>query len=132
MLLVFALLAGGCASPESRIKRAPEAFARLSLEHQELVKEGKVALGFDADAVRLAVGEPDRIWRRTDESGVTTLWSYTNWADGRGGLLYRGWYHHAAGLYPYYLDDPSRREVEYFKVVFGPDGKVIGIEQDGR
>jgi hypothetical protein len=28
----------------------------------------------------------------------------------------------------YYLNAPSRREREYFKVVFGTDGKVAAVE----
>jgi len=53
-------LFAGCASPDKRISRSPEVFARLSPEQQALVKQGKVAVGFGADAVLLAVGSPDR------------------------------------------------------------------------
>jgi hypothetical protein len=131
-LLLIGVWLVGCASPEARIKRSPEVFARLSPEHQALVKEGKVAVGFDTDAVRLAVGDPDRTWTRTDAAGVTEVWSYTTWMDGSGMPLYRGWYHYGSGVYPYYMNDPARREQEYFKVVFGRDGKVAAIEQDVR
>ncbi len=137
-LVVSFVLAGvigfmaGCASPDARIKRSPEAFERLSPEHQALVREGKVGIGFEADAVRLAVGAPDRTWTRTDASGVSEVWSYTTWTTDRGMPLYRGWYHHGMSAYPYYLNDPARREQEYFKVVFGPNGKVTAIEQDRR
>jgi hypothetical protein len=131
--LALTMWLGGCASPDARIKRSPEVFARLSPEQQALVKEGKVAIGFDADAVRLAVGNPDRIWTRTDAEGTRELWSYTTWETDLGQPLYRGWYHMNSGLYPLYYDDyPGRREHEYFKVVFGPDGKVTAIEQDLR
>lgn len=132
LLMLGVWLLAGCATPETRIKRSPEVFARLSPEHQALVKEGKVAVGFDADAVRLAVGDPDRTWTRTDASGVTQVWSYTTWTDRRGMPLYRGWYHYGSSAYPYYMNDPARREEEYFKVVFGPDGKVTAVEQDVR
>lgn len=129
---LLALGLGGCASPDARIKRSPEIFARLTPEHQALVKEGRVAVGFEPDAVRLAVGEPDRTWTRTDANGVSEVWSYITWANDRGDVLYRGWYHAGVGAYPYYLNEPSRREQEYFKVVFGPNGKVTVIEQDSR
>ncbi|MDF3056990.1 MAG: hypothetical protein K0R17_1205 [Rariglobus sp.] len=131
-LLVLTVWGAGCASPDARIKRSPEIFARLTPEQQALVKEGKVAIGFDADAVRLAVGAPDRTWTRTDAAGVSEVWSYTTWTNDRGYPLYRGWYHVGSGLYPYYLNEPARKEQEYFKVVFGPDGKVTAIEQDSR
>jgi hypothetical protein len=126
------LLAAGCASPDARIKRSPEIFASLPPEQQALVKEGKVALGFRPEAVRLAVGAPDRTWTRTDAKGVSEVWSYTTWANEHGRPLYRGWYHLNAGFYPYYLNEPARREQEYFKVLFGSDGKVTAIEQDSR
>lgn len=133
VLLAWAGWGAGCASPDARIKRSPEMFARLSPEHQALVKEGKVAIGFGVDAVRLAVGEPDRIWTRTDASGTSEVWSYTNWETGSGRPLYRGWYHAYSDLsLSYYLNATSRREHEYFKVVFDQHGKVVAIERDTR
>lgn len=134
LMLALVVWLAGCASPDARIKRSPEVFARLSPEQQALVKEGRVGIGFDADAVRLAVGAPDRVWTRTDAKGTSEVWSYTSWESDVGQPLYRGWYHmNYAGLYPlYYPDYAGRREREYFKVVFGPDGKVTAVEQDVR
>lgn len=132
MVMAVGLLAG-CATPDARIKRSPEVFARLSPEQQALVKEGKVGIGFDADAVRLAVGEPDRRWTRTDASGTSEVWSYIAWENDLGQPLYRGWYHgYAVPPSVYYLNAPSRREREYFKVVFGTDGKVSAVEQTSK
>jgi hypothetical protein len=129
-LLLAVVLAGGCATPDARIKRSPEVFARLTPEQQALVKDGKVGIGFDADAVLLAVGSPDRKWTRTDASGTSDVWSYTAWENESGQPLYRGWYHGYTALSPaYYMNYPARREREYFKVVFGADGKVVAIEQ---
>jgi hypothetical protein len=129
-LMLAVLLAGGCATPDARIKRSPEIFARLTPEQQTLVKEGKVGVGFDRDAVMLAVGAPDRKWTRTDAAGASEVWSYTAWENEAGQPLYRGWYHgYAAGSPAYYMNYPARREREYFKVVFGADGKVAAIEQ---
>ncbi|HEY8932183.1 MAG TPA: hypothetical protein VIM44_02600 [Rariglobus sp.] len=132
-LLFAVLLTGllaGCATPDKRISRSPEVFARLSPEQQALVKQGKVAVGFEADAVLLAVGSPDRKWTRTDEAGTREVWSYTTWENDRGEALYRGWYHGADGSPFYYLNSPSRREHEYIKVIFGSDGKVAAIEEE--
>lgn len=121
----------GCASPDARIKRSPEIFARLTPGQQALVKEGRVGIGFDADAVRLAVGDPDRRWTRTDASGTRDVWSYTTWQNDAGQPLYRGWYHMSPAYSPvYYMNYSDRREQEYFKVVFGADGKVAVIEED--
>lgn len=138
-LTVLALLAtlvfAGCSTPETRIAKNPEAFNRLTPEQQQLIREGKVGIGFDQEMVKLAVGEPDRIWHRTDANGATESWSYTTYEYGDGMYLYRGWYHRyycwGDPFYPYYLNYPSRKEREVFKVVF-KDGKVISIEQEGR
>ncbi len=134
-LFITLMWLAGCASPEARINRAPESFARLSPEQQALVKQGRVGIGFDGDAVQLAVGKPDRIWSRTDASGTSEVWSYTRWESDLGQPLYTGWYHRysGAGVYPlYYTAYPGRREYEYFRVVFGPDRKVTVVEQDAR
>lgn len=131
LLLAVALIAG-CASPEARIKQNPELFAKLTPEQQSLIKEGKVAVGFDEDMVKLAVGEPDRKWIRTDAAGASELWSYTMWESTGGQPLYRGWYHRYYCPVPmYYLNFPDRKEHEYFKVIF-KDGKVTAVEQETR
>ena len=133
--LLFVLMAwfAGCASPDARIKRSPEVFARLTPEQQSLVKEGKVGIGFDADAVRLAVGKPDRVWTRTDSKGVNEVWSYTTFQNDAGQPLYQGWYHMNSGIYPLYNPNyQGGREREYFRVVFGPDHRVAAVEQDAR
>ena len=59
----------GCATPQARINKNPEAFDRCTPQQQELIKQGKVGIGFDAGMVKLALGDPDRITIRTDASG---------------------------------------------------------------
>ncbi|MET0263144.1 MAG: hypothetical protein ABW223_09620 [Rariglobus sp.] len=133
VVVALVAFAGGCASPDARIKRSPEIFAQLSPEQQAQVKEGQVAIGFGRDAVMLAVGAPDRKWSRTDASGRSEIWSYTTWENDLGQPLYRGWYHRYSDVSPfYYTNYPARKEREFFKVVFGTDGKVTAIEQDSR
>ena len=136
------LVLAGCSTPETRIAKNPEIFNRLTPEEQNLIREGKVAIGFDQEMVRLAVGEPDRIWTRTDAEGSSESWSYTTYETADGFPLYRGFYHRYYGgwghpwgyghtYYPYYLSYPSRRDREVFKVVF-KEGRVISIEQETR
>lgn len=141
ILSVFALAAGiavlaGCSTPESRIKENPAVFARLTPEQQQLIKDGKVALGFDAAMVKLAIGDPDRIHERTDASGTSEVWSYVTYEGDDGMILYRGYYHrYYYGLgdpfYPYYLAYPSRREHTHFRVVFR-NGVVVQIENEKK
>jgi outer membrane protein assembly factor BamE (lipoprotein component of BamABCDE complex) len=126
--LVLVMLVG-CATPQTRINRNPEAFAGLSPTDQQLIREGKVAVGFTPEMVRLALGEPDRIYTRTDASGVNETWSYTTYETDSGVMLYRGYYHRQwrDPSYPYAIDYASRRTREFFKVVFA-GGRVSSIE----
>ena len=90
-------------------------------------------LGFDKESVQLALGEPDRLITRTDASGTKEIWSYTTYEGADGAFLYRGWYHryycYGDPFYPYYLNFPSRRTRERFRVVFSGD-KVIEVQQE--
>jgi len=130
---LVALFAAGCSTPESRIEKNPGAFARLTPVQQDMIKKGQVGLGFDKEMVQLALGEPDRLITRTDGSGTKEIWSYTTYEGTDGVFLYRGWYHRyyafSDPLYPYYLNVPSRRDRERFRVVFAAD-RVIEIQQE--
>lgn len=131
MLLAGALLLAGCATPASRIEKNRAAFDQATPAQQELIKQGKVALGFDQELVELALGAPDRIWERTDQHGQTIIWTYTTYETPDGALLYRGWYHRWWGAPDclYYTDYTDRREHERLRISF-TDGKVVSIEQE--
>lgn len=78
LLGVGMLLAWGCAStPERRISRNRALFDTFPPEAQEKVRRGEVDLGFSPDMVRLALGEPERVYRRTTEAGEAEVWDYT-------------------------------------------------------
>lgn len=129
----FGLLVA-CAGPDLRIKRNAALFATLSTEQQSLIREGKIGIGFSQDMVRLALGEPDQLWLRTDADGQMDIWSYTSY-DGYNGLpLFRGEYHRYAGGFPLYADSLFYHQAkvrEVFKVSF-KDGRVTAIEQEAR
>ncbi len=138
-LLSLMLLA--CVSPQTRIDKNPEAFNGLPAEQQALIKEGKIGIGFSEAAVKLAMGEPNRISQRTDANGVSLIWRYTRYEDELGAPLYTGFYHRGfvtpfnswygpgAGFYPYYLNSSTRRERDHVRVIFS-DGKVSAIEEE--
>ena len=132
--LVAALVGAGCASPAARIRANPEAFARLTPEQQALVQAGHIALGFSEEAVRLALGDPDRLAVRTDADGQTAIWHYVTYeADGR--MLFTGYYHTGrrwwgwGPMYPYYLDYPNRTVRDRFRVEFRR-GIVTAMTED--
>ncbi len=125
----------GCATPQSRIDRNPQIFSTLSPADQQLIKDGKIAVGFTPDMVKLALGDPDRIYMRTDAAGTNETWSYTTYETDDGVLLYRGYYHRyyrwGDPYFPYYTAFPARREHETFRVIFSA-GRVATIEQEKR
>jgi hypothetical protein len=129
-LLCVASLLAGCNTPASRINRSLALFNTLPAPEQELIKQGRVAVGFTADMVKLALGDPDRIYARTDALGQSESWVYTTWGARRGGAFYyRGYYHHLyPALYPFWTDFDEREELERCKVTL-KDGKVTVIEE---
>ena len=125
------VLAAGCSTPETRIQKNPDAFARLTPAQQDLIKKGQVGLGFDETMVRLALGEPDRIRTRVSAEGTTVVWIYADWDNDDGMPLYRGWYHRYWGdpFYPYYMSYPGRRMYDQTRITL-KDGKVVEVDQE--
>lgn len=121
----------GCATPGARISRNPEIFGGLPAADQQLIREGKVALGFTPEMAHLALGDPDRKVTRTDAGGTSEVWRYTTYESDQGAFLYRGYYHryYADSFFPYYLNYPNRSERDVLKVTF-TSGRVTAIEEE--
>ncbi|MBI2496566.1 MAG: hypothetical protein HYV75_01075 [Opitutae bacterium] len=75
LLIAVALLAG-CSTPDSRIAEHRAAFDRFPAAVQEQIRAGKVAVGFTPEMVRMALGEPDRVFTRRSGRGDTEVWGY--------------------------------------------------------
>ncbi len=138
LLLIAAALGAaglaGCSTVSSRISDNPGLFASLPPDQQALVKEGRVSIGMDMATVRLAKGDPDRVTTRTTARGAMQIWHYIDY-ENDGVILYSGYYHRWWGLngwaaYPYYMDYPSRRPHDYFRVEFGNDGRAVAVQQE--
>lgn len=126
----------GCVStPAKRIARNPELFASFPPEVQEKVKRGEIALGFDREMVRLALGNPYRRCERQTENKVVEVWSYVRpclrWSTDFLPVEY--WYiDHRGRLRIRYdwawvrTERPCEQEV--LRVEFA-DGKVSSIER---
>ena len=128
VFVVVLLLAGCAATQAQRIERNPEAFAGLSAEQQQKVRDGQVAVGFDEAAVRLAVGEPDRIVERETAEGLTQVWVYLGIAPGFHNSVYC-----APGLpyygHPGYCRPLSTTQYEERARISFKDGRVVSVER---
>jgi hypothetical protein len=70
------VLVAGCSSPDSRIKSNQATFNALPAETQAKIRAGKVEVGYSPAMVVMALGEPDRRYRRTTEKGQSEVWAY--------------------------------------------------------
>lgn len=137
LTVLVGILLTACSTPGSRIRRDPSAFQRATPAEQELIKHGKVALGFDEAMVLLALGKPTRVREKTDSSGRSAIWSYFDYEPsyGYGRYAHGGWgeYGHGGwgayghGLHAYSPAYPYRSWRERARIVFR-EGQVIAIE----
>ena len=126
LLLLSVILFSSCATPARRIRANPEAFAALTAEQQALVEEGRIALGFPPDAVRLALGSPQRVYLRQTEEGVSDIWSYVR-TDSRTDRRSVRVSDAEGGRHNVWVDVDSHREIERLRVEFR-DNKVVAVE----
>jgi hypothetical protein len=132
----FGLLVAGCSTVDSRIAKHREVFNTWPAAVQDKIVRGEIDIGFSTDQVRVALGEPDRMFTRTTADGSSQVWSYRDrgprfgfgvgvgmgsWG-GRGGT-YGGV---GMGTGGGYHDD------EKLGVVFDPSGRVAAIETRNR
>jgi outer membrane protein assembly factor BamE (lipoprotein component of BamABCDE complex) len=134
--LCLALFAG-CDTVDSRIRNSPQIFAGLTPDQQALVRGGQVAVGFNMDIVRLALGEPTRVTIHTDSTGQHEVWHYITYEDYEGAVIFSGYYHRWGGWgapvfwgdVGYYNGYPIRVH-DRIRIEFDNSGRVSTIEQD--
>ena len=68
--------AAGCSTVDSRIARNRDLFNTWPSAVQDKVVVGQIDIGFTVDQVRVALGEPDRVFTRTSADGTSQIWSY--------------------------------------------------------
>lgn len=141
------LALAGCQTPQSRIQSNPEAFARLAPTQQALVAAGQIAVGLDMGAVKIALGDPNRVTVRTTAAGQSQIWHYVTydygypyWGYGGG---YYGGYWGGRGFYGrgrwgggwggwgvgYPLGYPERAH-DRIRVTFDANGRVASFQEE--
>ena len=132
----LALLASGCSTVDSRIDRNRAAFNTWPPAVQDKVVLGQVDIGFTPEQVRVALGEPDRVWTRTTGDGTSEVWSYRDRGPrfgfgvgvGMGSFGSRGGSFGSVGIHT----GPDFRDDEKIGVVFDTSGRVSSIETRER
>jgi hypothetical protein len=126
------LIIAGCSTVDSRIARNRELFNSWPPAVQDKVVVGQIDIGFSADQVRMALGDPDRVFTRTTSDGTEQVWGYRDRGPrfgfgvgvgvgsfgGRGGSFGGV----SVGTGGGYLDD------EKLGIVFDAAGRVSSIE----
>lgn len=134
--LCLALFAG-CDTTDARIRNSPAIFAGLTPDQQALVRGGQIAVGFNRDEVKLALGDPNRVTVHTDSTGQHEVWHYVTYEDFEGAVIYSGYYHRWGGWgapvfwgdVGYYNGYPIRVH-DRIRIEFDNSGRVARIEQD--
>ena len=79
-MVVAMLFLSGCLTPEARreqrISRNPDLFYSFPEAIQEKVRRGEVDIGFNEQMTRMALGQPEKIFRRKNTEGETVTWQY--------------------------------------------------------
>lgn len=135
---VALLFAAGCQSVESRIKERPEVFNSVDRATQEKIKQGIIDLGYTADMVYLALGNPDTKRESVNASGRSETWIYSTYYTRYDGTAMAG-YHRRVYFDPYlrayriyyqpvFADTYREEREDRIRITF-TDGKVSAIEQ---
>ncbi len=136
LLGLLALLAG-CSTVDSRIDKSRAAFNTWPAPVQDKVVRGQIDVGFTTEQVRVALGQPDRVWSRTTADGTSEVWSYRERGPrfgfgvgvGMGSFGSRGGSFGSIGLS---TGTGGYRDDEKVGVVFDRTGRVASIETRER
>ena len=133
------LVLGGCAltnvscsTTESRASKSAE-FSSWPVPVQQMVLAGRIDIGFTAEQVQVALGDPDYRSMRTTADGTTEVWGYRDrkprfsFGVGIGGS--RG----STGLGTGIMVGPGvRPDDEKVRVIFDRAGRVSSVEEAQR
>jgi hypothetical protein len=75
---LFLALAGCATTPAERIEKNRTAYASWPPDVQARVSASEVAPGFTPEQVRMALGEPDRVFTSVTGTATEEVWAYRN------------------------------------------------------
>jgi hypothetical protein len=130
------VILAGCSTVDSRIAKNREVFNTWPAAVQDKVVLGQIDIGFTPDQVRVALGEPDRVFTRTTGDGTSQVWSYRDRGPrigfgvgvGMGSFGGRSGTFGGVGL----GTGTGYRDDEKMGVVFDAAGHVSSIETRGK
>ena len=70
------VLLAACSTPDTRIADHRAEFDKFPAEVQQKIRAGQVDVGFTPEMVRLALGEPDRVFSHQSATDASELWVY--------------------------------------------------------
>lgn len=76
LVLLTLLLAGCASSSNSRVSQNQAQFNSYTPGEQAMIKAGQVAVGFDQDMTRMALGDPSRETTIDAAGGKQIVWEY--------------------------------------------------------
>lgn len=130
--LAGALLLVGCSTVDSRIAKNRAAFNTWPPAVQDKVVQGQIDVGFTPEQVRVAIGEPDRVFTRTTADGTSQVWSYRDRGPRFGfgvGVGVGSFGRHGGSFGGVSVGtDGGYRDDEKLGVVIDPTGHVSAIE----
>jgi hypothetical protein len=126
------LFATGCSTVDSRIAKNRDAFNTWPPAVQDKVVAGQIDVGFTPEQVRVALGEPDRVFSRTTNDGTSQVWSYRDRGPrfGFGVGVGSGSFGHRGGTFGGVSvgTGGGYRDDEKMGVIFDASGRVSSIE----
>ncbi len=129
--IVCALAFAGCSTPDSRIERNSAAFAGYPPAVQAKIRAGEVEVGYSEEMVQMALGKPDRTFRRQTAKEETVVWAYADKTPtlGFGFGIGSGGHHSGGGVAVGTSTGGDRGD--RLRVIF-KEGKVTAIERLDR
>ena len=132
LLLVLAVTATGCSTVGRRVDRSV-GFPSWPPAVQEKVRAGQVDLGFTAEQVQVAMGEPDYTSTSTTADGTSEVWGYRDRGPHFGFGIGVGTMRGSTGLgVGVSTGNNGWRDDEKTRVVFDRMGRVAAIEHAVR